>query len=114
MLEESILALLLLALLLGEVFGGGRLLKSLLVNTANVYTLAGGDHVAGVNSSEGNAIDLEGTGDKENTLVEVLEEDDTLATESTSEEDQNSTGLEAFAELRGTDSLADLLQITQR
>lgn len=38
----------------------------------------------------------------------MLEEDDTLATEAASEEDQDGTGLEALAELSGTQRLADL------
>lgn len=38
----------------------------------------------------------------------MLEEDDTLATEATGEKDQNGAGLEAFPELSGTQSLADL------
>lgn len=38
----------------------------------------------------------------------MLEEDDTLATEAASEEDQDGTGLEALAELGRTNSLADL------
>ena len=38
----------------------------------------------------------------------MLEEDDTLATETASEEDQDGTGLEALADLGGTQSLADL------
>jgi hypothetical protein len=38
----------------------------------------------------------------------VLEENDTLATEATGEEDQDSTGLEALPDLSGADSLADL------
>ena len=39
----------------------------------------------------------------------MLEEDDTLATEATGEEDQDGTGLEALPELGGTESLADFL-----
>lgn len=108
LLEESLLGLLLLALLLGEVVGGGSLLDGLLVNTLDVDARAGGDHIAGVHPSERNTVDLEGAGDEENTLVEVLEEDDTLATEATGEEDQNGTGLEAFPELGRTDGLANL------
>jgi hypothetical protein len=42
----------------------------------------------------------------------VLEEDDTLATEAAGEEDQNSTGLKAFPELGGTNSLANLFKRT--
>lgn len=38
----------------------------------------------------------------------MLEEDDTLATEAASDEDQDGTGLKALAELGGTQSLADL------
>jgi hypothetical protein len=108
LLEESLLGLLLSLLLLGEVVGGRDLLQSLGIDTGNVDALGGGDHVAGVDPADGNTVDLEGAGDEENTLVEVLEEDDTLATEAASEEDQNGTGLEALAELSGTQSLANL------
>lgn len=113
LLEESLLGLLLSLLLLGEVLGGRDLLQSLLVNTGNVDALGGGDRVAGVDTAEGNAVDLEGTGNEENTLVEVLEEDDTLATETASEQDQDGTGLEALADLGGTQRLADLYAETK-
>ena len=108
LLEESLLALLLGLLLLGEVVRGRDLLESLSVNTGNVDARRGGDHVSGVHSPERDAIELEGAGDEENTLVEVLEEDDALATETTGEEDQDGAGLEAGTELGGMDSLADL------
>lgn len=108
LLEESLLGLLLSLLLLGEVVGSGDLLEGLGVNTADVDTGAGGDHVTSVDTAEGDTVDLEGTGDEENTLLEVLEENDTLSTEAAGEEDQNGTGLEALADLSGTDSLADL------
>lgn len=107
-LEESLLGLLLSLLLLGEVVGGGDLLEGLLVNSGDVNALGGGDNVAGVDTAEGNAVNLEGTGDKEDTLLEVLEEDDTLAAEATGQEDQDGTGLEALANLSGAESLADL------
>lgn len=51
-----------------------------------------GDNVAGVDSAERDTVDLEWAGNQENTLGEVLQEDDALATETASEEDQNSTG----------------------
>lgn len=108
LLEESLLGLLLSLLLLGEVVGGRDLLQSLGVDAGNVDALGGGDHVAGVDTADGNTVNLEGTGDEENTLVEVLEENDTLATEAASEEDQNGTRLEALTELSGTQSLANL------
>jgi len=108
LLEESLLGLLFSLLLLGEVVGGRDLLQSLGVDTGNVDALGGGDHVAGVDTADGNTVNLEGTGDEENTLVEVLEENDTLATKAASEEDQNGTGLEALTKLSGTQSLANL------
>ncbi|GMF72767.1 unnamed protein product [Aspergillus oryzae] len=80
------------------------------VDAADVDAGAGGDHIAGVDTTKGNTVDLEGAGDEEDTLVKVLEEDNTLATEATGEEDQDSTGLEAFPELGGTNSLADLFE----
>lgn len=108
LLEEGLLGLLLGLLLLGEVSGSGDLLDGLAVNTANVHTCAGGNHVARVDPSEGYTVDLEGAGNEENTLVEVLEEDDALSAESTGEEDQDGAGLERLPELGGTDGLADL------
>ena len=108
LLEESLLGLLLGLLVLGEVAGGGGLLNGLGVNTGDVDTLGGGDHVAGVHATERDTVDLERTGNKENTLVEVLEENDTLAAETASEEDQDGAGNEGLADLGGTQSLADL------
>lgn len=108
LLEESLLALLLGLLLLGEVVGGRDLLDGLGVDTSDVDARRGGNDVSGVHSPEGDAIELEGTGDEENTLVEVLEEDNALAAETTGEEDQDGAGLEAGTELGGMDSLADL------
>lgn len=108
LLEESLLGLLLSSLLLGEVAGSGDLLDDLLVNSGDVNALGGGDNVAGVDTAEGNTVDLEGAGDEENTLLEVLEQDDTLAAEATSEENQDGTGLEGLADLGGTQSLANL------
>jgi hypothetical protein len=110
LLEESFLGLLLGLLLLGEVVGSADLLENALVDTADVHTLASGDHVASVHPSERNTVDLEGTGNEEDTLVKVLEEDDTLATEATGEEDQDSTGLKAFPKLGRTNSLANLFK----
>lgn len=108
LLEESLLGLLLGLLLLGEVVGSGDLLDGLSVDAADVDAGAGGDHIAGVDTAKGNTVDLEGAGDEEDTLLKVLEENNTLATEATGEEDQDSTGLEALPELGGTNSLADL------
>lgn len=108
LLEEGLLAVLLGLLLPGEVGVAGDLLNDGRLNAGNVNLGPGGDNVAGVDASDGNTVDLEGTGDEENTLVKSLEEDNTLATETTGKEDQDGTGLEGGARLVWADSLADL------
>lgn len=109
LLEKSLLAgLLLLGLLANKVLGLGDLLDLLGVNTGKVNLLGGGDDVSGVDPSQGDAVDLEGAGDEQNTLVEGLEEDDTLAAEAAGQQDQDGTGLQGGAGLPGADGLADL------
>lgn len=108
LLEESLLTSLLLGLLGGEVLGLGDLLNLLLVEAGDVDLVGGGDDVSGVDSSQGDTVDLEGAGDEEDTLVEGLQEDDTLATEAASEEDEDSAGLEGLARSPRSDGLADL------
>lgn len=108
LLEESLLTSLLLGLLSGEVLGLRDLLDLLLVETGDVDLVGGSDDVSGVNSSQRNTVDLEGAGDEEDTLVEGLQENDTLATEAASEEDEDSAGLEGLARGPRSDSLADL------
>lgn len=61
-----------------------------------------------VHPAKGNTVDLEGTGHEEDTLGQVLQENNTLATETTGQKDQDSTRLEGFPELRGLDALANL------
>jgi hypothetical protein len=55
------------------------------------------DNVAGVDAAERNTVDFERTSNEENTLAEVLQEDDTLAAETTSEENKDGTGGEGFS-----------------
>lgn len=108
LLEESILARLVCGLVLGEVTLLGGLLQDSLVDTLDVDGGGGSDDIAGVYAAQRNAVNLEGTGDEENTLGKVLEDNDTLATETTSEEDDDGTGLEGGADLRGAGSLTGL------
>jgi hypothetical protein len=108
LLEESLLAGLLLGLLGGEVLGLGNLIHLLLVKTGEVNLVGSGDDVSGVHPSQGHTVNLEGAGDKEDTLVEDLKENDALAAEATGEEDQDGTGLEGLAGSPGADSLANL------
>lgn len=108
LLEESLLASLLLGLLTHEVLGLGDLVNLLGVDAGQVDLLGGGDDVSGVDPSQGNTVDLEGAGDEQDALVEGLQEDDALATETAGEQDQDGTGLQSLAWLPGADGLADL------
>lgn len=108
LLEEGLFASLILGLLGGEVLGLGDLLDLGLVQTGDVHLVGGGDDVSGVDSSQRNAVDLEGAGDEEDTLVEGLEEDDALATEATSKDNQDGTGLKRLTRGPGANGLADL------
>ena len=108
LLEESLLARLVRLLLPGEVGVTRNLVNNTRVNAADVDLCPGGDNVAGVDTSEGDTVDLERTGDEEDTLVEGLQENDTLSTEATGEENENGTRLEGGARLVWTNSLADL------
>lgn len=108
LLEEGLLAGLLLGLLGGEVLGLRDLLDLLLIEARDVDLVGSGDDVSGVDSAEGNTVDLEGAGDEEDALVKGLQEDDTLATETASEEDEDSAGLEGLAGSPRSDGLADL------
>lgn len=108
LLEEGVGASLLLGLLGGEVLWLGDLVNLLLVEAGDVDLVGGGNDVSGVDAAEGDAVDLEGAGDQQDTLLKVLEEDDALATEAAGEEDQDGAGLERLAGRPGADSLADL------
>lgn len=108
LLEESLLASLLLDLLGGEVLGLRNLVDLLGVKARDIDLHGGGDDVAGVDTAQGHAVDLEGAGNEEDTLVEGLEEDDALATEATGEEDQDAAGLERAARSPRADGLASL------
>ena len=108
LLEESLLAGLLLGLLTNEVLGLGNLVDLGAVDSGQVNLLGGGDDVSGVDPSQGNAVDLEGAGNEESTLVEGLQENDALATEAASQQDEDGAGLEGLARLPGADGLADL------
>jgi hypothetical protein len=108
LLEERILTRLVGGLVLGEVTVLASLLDNLLVYALQVDLGGGGNDISGVYSSKGNTVDFEGTGNKEDTLGEVLEDNDALAAEATSKEDDDGTGLEGLANLRRADRLAGL------
>ena len=108
LLEERVLARLVGGLVLGEVVGRAGLLQNLLVYALQVDLGGGGDDIAGVYSSQGNTVDFEGTGNEEDTLFDVLEDDDALAAEATSKENYDGAGLEGLADLCRADGLAGL------
>jgi hypothetical protein len=95
-------------LVLREVVACAGLLHNLLVYALQVDLGGGSNDIAGVYSSQGNTVDFEGTGNEEDTLFEVLENDDALAAEATGKEDNDDTGLDGLADLRGADGLAGL------
>lgn len=94
LLEERLLSLLLVTLLPSKVLVTRNLINLLRVNTGQIDLVRGSDNVAGVDAAEGNTVDLERAGDEEDALAKVLQEDDALATEAASEEDEDGTGLE--------------------
>lgn len=98
--------------LIGKELGRlGRLLSLLLgeglvsdlggVDALEVDLGAGGDGVHLVDASHRHTVELEGTSDGEETGLQVLEEHDSLASESTSEEDEDGAGRDRLAELGG-------------
>lgn len=97
LLEESLLSLLLSGLAGSEISGLRDLLQSLLVKAGQFDGCAGGNDISGIDSSKWDTVELVGTGNEEDTLWEVLEKDNTLATETASEEDKDSARLETGA-----------------
>ena len=57
------------------------------LNTSDVDFSGGGDDGGLVDSSEGNTVKLEGSGDQEEARLELSQEDDSLALESTDQKD---------------------------
>lgn len=108
LLEERILARLVCGLAVGEVAVLADLVQDLGVDALQVHLGGGSDNISGVDPSQGNAVDFEGTGDEEDTLGQVLEEDNTLAAEATSEEDDDGAWDERLPGFRRSDSLASL------
>lgn len=102
LLEECLLTLLLLTLLCCKVLLTANLLYLLRIDAGKIDLVGSGDNIAGVDSSERNTVNLEWAGNKEDTLIEVLEENDARATETTSEKDENGSGDEAWARSRDT------------
>ena len=69
------------------------------INSFKINGGLGRDGVNLVDALEGNAINLVGASDQEHAGGKLLEENDSLATEASGEEDKNLTGLDAASEL---------------
>lgn len=110
LLEERLLGGLVLNLIAGKVLGLRNLVELGLVQTFQLNLERSGDHVARVDPAERDTVDLERAGNEEGTLVEVLQEDDTLAPEATGEEDQDGARLQRLPRGPRADSLADLFR----
>ena len=108
LLEECLLSLLLLTSLPCKVFRLSYLINLLLINTGQIDFVRCSDDIAGIDTAERNTVDLEWASDEENTLFEGFQENDTLATETTSEEDENSARSKSWSGSRGSDGFADL------
>lgn len=90
LLEERLLALLALRTLLShKVLWAGHFVQDRSIDAADVYFRSCSDHISCVHPSKRYAVDLEWACNQEGTLVEVLEEDDSLSSESTSEENED-------------------------
>lgn len=108
MLEELSLSLLLVTLLPRKVLVASNLINLLGINASQIDLVGSSNNVTRVDSSQRDTVNLEGTSNEKDSLWEVLQEDDALATETTSKEDENGTGGERWAGSRGADRLANL------
>ena len=108
LLKECIFALALL-LLARPVLVLAHAVQDLGVEVRDIDRCTGRDYIAVVNATQGNAVGLEGTGDQENTLRELTQEDNALAGEATGEEDQDGTRLEGITVFGGVSGLAGLV-----
>lgn len=106
--EEGLLARLVCLLVLGEVARLAGLLHNALVYTSEVHLGRSSDNVSCVDPSQWNAIDFERTGNEEDALLEVLQEDNALAAEATSKKDDDGAGSEGCANLGRAEGLAGL------
>lgn len=107
LLEEGILALALL-LLACPVLVLAHAVEDFGVEVRDIDRCAGCDYVAVVDTAQRDTVGLEGSGDQEDALVELAQENDALAGEATGEEDQDGAGLERLAVLCGVGCLAGL------
>lgn len=108
LLEERILALALL-LLARPVLVLAHAVQDFGIEVGDIDGCAGRNNVAVVDAAQGNAVGLEGTGDQENALLELAQENDTLTRKATGEKDEDGSGLQRLAVFGGVGGLAGLV-----
>jgi len=104
--EELVLLALLTSLGLGEVgvvdgLGDG--------NSGEVDLGRGGDNVSLTDSSERNSVEPERSADEQKSAVQLLQEDNPLAPESSSQQDQDGTGGDGSSEFSASRDLSGSL-----
>jgi hypothetical protein len=106
--EKLVLLALLAGLRLGEVgvvngLGNG--------DTSKVYLGRGSNDVGLTDSSKGNTVEPERSADEQKSAVQLLQENDPLAPESSSQQDQDGTGSDGRSELSGSRGLSGNLRL---
>lgn len=110
LLEERILALALF-LLARPVLVLAHAVQDFRIEVRDIDGCAGRNYVAVVDAAKGDTVGLERTGDQENALIELAQEDDALAGKATGEKDEDSAGLKRLAVFGGVCGLAGLLML---
>jgi hypothetical protein len=80
--------------------GEGLVSDRVELNTGHVHLGGGGDGVVLVDSSDWDTVDLVWTGDSNETALELLEGNNSLSSEPSGKEDENSAGLDTLSEFR--------------
>lgn len=93
------------ALVAGSSFEG-RVSDLVNVNSGEINGGRGSDGVNLVDALDGDTVDLVGSGNEEHSRVKSLEEDDSLSSESSGEEDKNASGFETSSEFRSVVGLS--------
>lgn len=106
--EERFLISLGCLLLPGKIPLPPDLFKRFLINTSQPDPCGGSNHVAGIHPPKWNPIYFEGSSNQKNTLGKMLEKNDPFSTESTSNKNQYSSGLQRRTRFRGLDGFPDL------
>jgi len=91
-------------------FKSARLLAHL--DRGDIDPCRGGNHICLVDTTQGNTVDLVGASHQQQSALQLLQEDDALSAETTSEEDKDGSGGDRGAKDGGFGVLARLLGLT--